>query len=142
MTIHKVCPVIIRETDGRKEILVFRHPRGDIQIVKGTVEPNENLENAALRELSEESGIENVASVVFKGTWDTTFENQIWHFYLCNVKQNLPENWTFFANDDGGLIFSFFWFDLAKEPTEEWHPLFQGALKYIQTNFFLSYRNS
>lgn len=136
MIIHKVCPVIIRKNNSRNEILVFRHPKGDIQIVKGTVEPNENLESAALRELREESSIKNVASVEFKGSWKTNFENQTWHFYLCNVDENLPEKWTFFANDDGGLDFNFFWFDLDKQPNDEWHPIFQDALNYIKTIFF------
>lgn len=136
MTIHKVCPVIIRQNNSRTEILVFRHPHGDIQIVKGTVEPNENLESAALRELSEESGIENVVSIEFKGSWKTGYNDQIWHFYSCNVEQNLAENWTFFANDDGGLNFNFFWFNLNEKPNDEWHPIFQAALRFIKSNFF------
>jgi 8-oxo-dGTP pyrophosphatase MutT (NUDIX family) len=136
MIIHKVCPVIVREIGARKEILVFRHPNGDIQIVKGTVESNESFESAALRELNEESGIANVSSIESNGIWESGYDHQIWHFYLCQVEESLAENWTHFANDDGGLYFNFFWFDIDEEPTDEWHPIFQDALKYIKTNFF------
>ena len=53
--IEKVVPVILRDINQRTEILVFKHPIAGIQIVKGTVETNEELEEAALRELYEES---------------------------------------------------------------------------------------
>ena len=49
--IEKVVPVIFRNINQRTEILVFKHPIAGIQIVKGTVETNEELEEAALREL-------------------------------------------------------------------------------------------
>lgn len=55
--IEKVVPVIFRNINQTTEILVFKHPIAGIQIVKGTVEVNEELETAALRELYEESGI-------------------------------------------------------------------------------------
>lgn len=136
MKVQKVCPVIIRENESRKEILAFRHPiGGDIQLVKGTIEPGENFEAAALRELREESGIEKVSSIEFKGVWEPKNENQIWHFFHCQPQDELPENWSFFANDDGGLNFSFFWFDLNEKPSDEWHPVFQEALCFINQNF-------
>lgn len=132
--IQKVCPFIIREMDFRQEILVFRHPIGnDIQLVKGTVEEDENLESAALRELLEESGIEYLSAIEFKGSQEIGDENQIWHFFYCQPKDLLPDSWTFFANDDGGLNFSFFWFDIDENPSDEWHPTFQQALKFIKS---------
>ena len=132
--IHKVCPFIIRENNSRKEILVFRHPIGnDVQLVKGTVEENEDFETAALRELFEESGIENLSAIEFKGSQKIGTANQIWHFFFCQAKDDLPNNWSFLANDDGGLTFSFFWFDLAEKTSAEWHPVFQEALNFIKS---------
>ncbi|HFF5634371.1 TPA: NUDIX domain-containing protein, partial [Acinetobacter baumannii] len=55
--IEKVVPGVFRKINNNLEILVFRHPLAGIQIVKGTVEHQEQLEYAALRELYEESGI-------------------------------------------------------------------------------------
>ncbi|NJM54498.1 MAG: NUDIX domain-containing protein [Blastocatellia bacterium] len=132
--IHKVCPFIIRQRDKQKEILVFRHPIGNnIQFVKGTVEAGENLEVAARRELLEESGIEKLSKIEFKGSRKIGTEKQIWHFFYCHPADVLPESWTFFANDDGGLNFSFFWFDIEESPSDEWHPTFQQALKFIKS---------
>lgn len=134
MKIHKVCPFIIRQNGARQEILVFRHPIGnDVQFVKGTVEENEDLKTAALRELFEESGIENISKIEFAGAQEIETENQIWHFFRCEIQAELPESWTFFANDDGGLDFNFFWFDLAEKPSDEWHSVFQEALKFIKS---------
>lgn len=42
--IEKVVPIIIRDKNHQKEILIFKHPITGIQIVKGTVEKNEPLE--------------------------------------------------------------------------------------------------
>lgn len=132
--IHKVCPFIIRENNSRREILVFRHPVGDdIQLVKGTVEANENLESAALRELAEESGINKLSKIEFKGSREIGTENQIWHFFYCQPTSVLPDGWTFFANDDGGLNFSFFWFDIDETPSDEWHPTFRQSLEFIKS---------
>lgn len=132
--IHKVCPFIIRENDSQQEILVFRHPLGnDIQLVKGTAEADENLETAAKRELFEESGIEKLSKIEFKGSMPIGTENQIWHFFHCQPDEILPDNWTFFANDDGGLNFSFFWFDINEPLSDEWHSVFKQALDYIKS---------
>lgn len=42
--IEKVVPIIIRDKNHQKEILIFKHPIVGIQIVKETVEKNEPLE--------------------------------------------------------------------------------------------------
>lgn len=46
--IEKVVPVVFRKINNNLEILVFRHPLAGIQIVKGTVEHQEQLEYAPL----------------------------------------------------------------------------------------------
>lgn len=55
--IEKVCPVILREGQKGNDMLVFRHPLAGSQIVKGTVEPDESLKAAVIREMVEESGV-------------------------------------------------------------------------------------
>ncbi|MBZ0401218.1 NUDIX hydrolase, partial [Acinetobacter baumannii] len=47
--IEKVVPGVFRKINNNLEILVVRHPLAGIQIVKGTVEHQEQLEYAALR---------------------------------------------------------------------------------------------
>ena len=55
--VHKVVPILLRRRE-RLEILAFRHPQAGTQLVKGTLENGEKAEDATLRELAEESGIE------------------------------------------------------------------------------------
>lgn len=58
MEADKSCPVVLR---GREtlEILAFEHPLAGLQLVKGSVEPGEPTDLAAIRELKEEAGIQS-----------------------------------------------------------------------------------
>ena len=55
--VQKVTAFIIRERNGFKELLVFKHPTAGIQIPAGTVEAGEDLETAVKREAYEETGL-------------------------------------------------------------------------------------
>lgn len=132
--VKKVVPVIFRMDNNERQILVFRHPLAGIQIVKGTVELNEHLETAALRELFEESGIENAVIQKFMGIHYPQQVGQYWYVYLCQVNEVLRDQWRHYCADDGGLVFEFFWHPLKSLPTDEWHPLFQDLLKFIQSD--------
>jgi len=103
-------------------------------LVKGTVEEGEEFIAAAARELAEESGIESLASIEFKGNWEANHKDQTWYFFLCHPGDNLPEEWAFFTKDGGGLNFDFFWFDLKKTPGNEWPDVFVRALDHIREN--------
>jgi|TARA_R100000027_G_scaffold36772_1_gene27027 8-oxo-dGTP pyrophosphatase MutT (NUDIX family) len=52
----KACPVVLRNRENQLEILAFRHSLAGIQLVKGTIEPNESSLAASQRELFEEAG--------------------------------------------------------------------------------------
>ena len=58
--VQKVTAFIVRERDGVKELLVFKHPTTGIQIPAGTVEKGENIETAVKRETYEETGLQFV----------------------------------------------------------------------------------
>lgn len=132
MAVQKVCPIIFRENDGIRQILVFRHPTAGVQLVKGTVELGEDTSDAALRELAEESGITSITSIESKGTWFVEQSHQQWHFFVCSPDEDLLDYWDFFTLDEGGLIYSFFWYDLDASPGSDWHPIFQNALVQIR----------
>lgn len=132
MKIDKVCPVVLRRKGESTEVLAFRHPTAGFQLVKGTVEAGEEFIAAAARELAEESGIDSLLSIEFKGSWEAGYKDQTWHFFLCHPVGTLPEEWTFFTKDDGGLDFHFFWFDIEKTPGDEWPDVFVRALNYIR----------
>jgi 8-oxo-dGTP pyrophosphatase MutT (NUDIX family) len=55
--VHKVTCFITRSSDNGTELLLFSHPNSGIQIPAGTVNPGEDIESAARREATEESGL-------------------------------------------------------------------------------------
>ena len=56
----KVTAFVTRTGQDGTKLLLFRHPNAGIQIPAGTVEEGEMLEQAALREVAEETGLEDV----------------------------------------------------------------------------------
>ncbi|NBF04924.1 NUDIX domain-containing protein [Pseudomonas sp. Fl5BN2] len=130
MLANKACPVVLRR-QGALEILAFRHPLAGLQLVKGTLEPGEATSVAAVRELAEEAGIQGQALRPL-GIWQCAVSGQVWAFHECSVAAALPQAWSHFCEDDGGHEFRFFWHPLACEPSDQWHPLFQGALAFLR----------
>ncbi len=128
---NKACPVILRRVDGVVEVLAFAHPLAGNQLVKGTIESRESLEQACIRELREESGIA-AHPVTALGTWNSDYQNQVWGFYLMEANQRLPDSWCFLTEDDGGHKFEFFWQPLQKDLSSNWHPLFVGAVTFLR----------
>jgi 8-oxo-dGTP pyrophosphatase MutT (NUDIX family) len=132
----KVCPVVLRLRAGQTEILAFRHPLAGKQLIKGTIEPGEDHEVAALRELREESGINSARVVRHLGVWKSDHKGQIWTFYLCGA-DDLANEWTFRTEDDGGQDFEFFWQPIATEPSDEWHPVYRRAIEWLRNQPYL-----
>lgn len=66
--IEKVTVFITRKVHKDNQLLLFKHPHAGIQIPAGTVESEENVEKAALREAKEETNISEFTSVELIGT--------------------------------------------------------------------------
>lgn len=133
MTATKVCPVVLRGVGSAVEILAFEHPLAGHQLVKGGIEGGESVEAAALRELTEESGIESANVVRHLGDWSSGVDDQVWCFLLCAPVQTLPDAWTHHTLDDGGHRFRFYWHPLfGTASANQWHASFRGALAFIQ----------
>ena len=130
-TVQKVVPIVVRRRDSL-EILAFRHPFAGSQLVKGTLEEDEGPECAALRELSEESGIQDATVESALGRLTFAEIGQDWQFFLCRVACPLAEEWSYFTQDDGGHLFRFFWQDLESAPDNSWHRDFQRALSFVR----------
>jgi 8-oxo-dGTP pyrophosphatase MutT (NUDIX family) len=61
--VYKVTCFITRAGINGDELLLFNHPNVGVQIPAGTVNPGEDLESAARREASEESGLADLVLV-------------------------------------------------------------------------------
>ncbi|UZE21771.1 NUDIX domain-containing protein [Pseudomonas sp. B21-056] len=127
----KACPVILSSVSPFK-ILLFRHPLAGIQLVKGTIEKGEMPSEAALRELAEESGIDDATIEDDLGVWNADHLSQVWSFQLCHVERTLPEQWSHQTADDHGHLFKFFWASLDHPPYDDCHPVFQRALAFLR----------
>ncbi len=128
---NKACPIVLRHNNNQLELLAFVHPVKGYQLVKGGINKGESLENACIRELEEESGIQ--AKVVKNlGTWKPESKKNTWGFCLMHYEDILPDTWDFDTKDDGGHIFSFFWQPLTAPLNDNWNKVAQGAFLYIR----------
>ena len=130
MAVDKACPVVLRSRETL-EILAFAHPLAGLQLVKGSVEPGEPSEDAAVRELFEEAGIQGTVGRNL-GVWRAEVTGHMWAFHECHVTHELPDTWVHFTQDDGGHAFRFFWHPLHSEPSDAWHPLYKDALSFLR----------
>ena len=74
--VQKVTAFIVRERDGVKEILIFKHPTAGIQIPAGTVEKGEDIETAVKREAYEETGLQLVEIENYLGCFENELEGE------------------------------------------------------------------
>ena len=109
-------------------MLCFRHPLAGNQVPKGTVEQGENVVEAAIRELREESGVAYGGAPVLIGSFtrragagpkeEGPEERHEWHLYLMTM-EGLPSAWTHAAvgsAEEEGLVLEYFWHPLDREP--------------------------
>ena len=73
--VQKVTAFIVRERNGVKELLVFKHPTAGVQIPAGTVEKGEDIETAVRRETYEETGLQFVEIENYLGCFENELEN-------------------------------------------------------------------
>ncbi len=130
---EKVCPVVARVHAGELQILAFRHPQAGFQLVKGTIEPGEAPQAAALRELAEEAGLHATHIAADLGLWESGSYRQVWSFQLCEVPGVQPETWVYHTKDGGGHDFAFFWQPLSQPGLPEpCYAVFQRAFAFIR----------
>ena len=89
--------IILREIDGELKIALAQHQRTDKTWVlpKGHVEEGESIEEAALREIHEESGLDNVQLIKHLGSFvresirsNGDIVQKTIHFFLAYALEN------------------------------------------------------
>ncbi len=127
----KAVPIVLRGSGNSIELLVFEHPVAGVQLIKGTIEQGESATEAALRELTEESGVVGTRVLRSLGAWSSNFHGQVWHLEVVEAIPGLPETWTHFTKDGGGLLFRFFWHPLYGAASTTWHQVYRAALNEV-----------
>ena len=142
-TVEKAAACVVRAGKHGAELLVFRHPIAGVQIPKGSLEPGEDAEAAALRELREESGI-SVARIVRKvGRHEVavgagpdengSVERHIWHTFLIVADDEVRDTWSHRASGsevETGLVFEYLWLPLA-EAREQCASRYHASIDFI-----------
>ncbi len=125
MPVQKVWLYVVRQRDIGAELLVFEHTHVDagVQIPAGTVEPDEEIIDAAQRELWEESGIHVPKLHRFgeiKRVWNG--ERVHAHWFAGQAAADLPDEWVHHVTGSGGdnaMQFRCYWL-----PQTQWSILF------------------
>jgi len=114
--IQKAYGYVTRVHDGKTQVLVFQHPipEAGIQIPKGTVKQGETPENAVLREMKEETGLDNLSlkGLIAKDLWKADEGALHERFFYHLSAPNTKEEWSFNptgGEEENGLMFRFFW---------------------------------
>ena len=141
--VQKAVACLLRGGSNEVELLVFTHPNGTMQIPKGTVDPGELPRNAVLRELQEESGVEDaeINSAVCRlqrvrprGPQGMgPLEDQLWHVFSLHSGSPMPDSWSHTATgsaEEEGLVFSLEWIPLS-EADRLLDPLFQPVVEAL-----------
>ena len=112
---RKATAVVTRGDGAGREVLVFEHARTGLQLPAGTLEEGETFEEAAIRELAEETGLTDVTLHGELGDLDEVspagnpFHRHIFHFepngevqerwpYPCDCGDEITLYWASFAS--------------------------------------------
>lgn len=130
--VEKAVPIVVRWRSGKIDVLVFDHPLAGRQLVKGTIEDDESAEDAAVRELFEESGLDGVSQAIFLGVQEYAEVGQRWHFFQCLLDDTPLEHWNHFTSDGDGLTFRFCWQPLEQPIGNPVGPVFEQARQFVE----------
>lgn len=130
---QKVLAYITRNNSGRDqkddEVLVFLHrdhPEAGLQVPGGTVDPGEDLIEAIIREIFEESGLQMNRADIVRKIGETDYQRKDIpeinhrHYFLIHTK-DLPETWAHTVHSNGaddGLVFLYSWMKIEQARAE------------------------
>lgn len=120
---QKVLAYITRRNGQETEILVFDHDQqfsdAGTQVPSGSVEQSENLKTAVIREVFEESGLNQIFEIkkideyLFFADWSNKYLKR--HVFHLEASEPLLDKWTHIVSghgDDKKMNFHFYWLNL------------------------------
>lgn len=115
---EKVLAYITRVRSGRVELLTFierAHPEAGRQVPAGTVEPDEDVAAALVREVAEESGLTNLR--IIRKLAEAVFPEwgNLRHVFHVEVLGQAPDRWIHTvrgSGEDSGMEFEYSWVPL------------------------------
>ena len=129
--IKKVYAYILRRNEAEEHLLVFEHldfPEAGIQIPGGTVEPEESIPAAAMREVQEETGLDCVEFVEKLG--ESFHDMRCYgmkglherHYFHCRVTVPTEGSWIAYEETPsdgtpGPITLKFYWVSLDSVPS-------------------------
>ena len=146
-TFTKAAASVLKDIHINPKIVCFEHPSptSDFQIPKGTVDKGEDLEEAVLRELYEESGLYDCEVVDLIGELEVVRpggnfqeledERQIWKLFHIRSKVDLPAKWEHVVTGDGldaGMTYKYFWYSLDQVPDERLDKVFVEVFERVK----------
>ncbi len=123
---EKVYAYITRNKGLKSELLLFTQrnsPESGVQIPGGSLDTGEDKEVGILREVREETGLTDFASIHYLGElthWsDYMQEEQKRYFFQLKYKLECPDTFEYEVQGGGvdeGLIFDYEWIQLEEVP--------------------------
>jgi len=117
MTVRKSFVYVVRRDGPAARLLVLdSHDEPGLEVPKGEVEASETFEDAAVREVFEEAGIEGIRIVEELGR--TTYRAELQAFLLAIAPEGLPETFEHAVTGDGGdrgFRYTFRWLPIDAE---------------------------
>jgi 8-oxo-dGTP pyrophosphatase MutT (NUDIX family) len=143
--VQKVQAFIYRKALPVSELLVFWSDVTQCyQLVRGTLEANEEPEAAVLREIKEEAGLTNLfiegklgeKTLRIRGgpKREGPFEDQVHHGFLIRPVSEVKDRWTHIAQDcdaERGLAFHFSWLPIDENLEQRIYDDFRPFIKAL-----------
>ncbi len=93
--VEKITAFITRRINQNLELLLFNHPNAGIQIPAGTVENGENIKEAPMREVTEETGLKEITIKNYIGYKESRTSNNQFLILKKSKVYSRPDSTSF-----------------------------------------------